>query len=489
MNDSARRVSPTEPHGPRSQVRPSSDSLIGRTIDRRYKIESRIGEGGMGLVYRARHVTLNKPLAIKVLQSDSASDEEVLHRFRREAQSASAIGNEHIVDVSDFGSLEDGSTYFVMEYLMGRDLIRTIDAVGRMPESRAIHIARQLCSALGAAHGAGIVHRDLKPENVLLIRRGKDEDFVKILDFGIAKVAHVQKKITRAGEVFGTPHYMSPEQCEGNEVDHRTDIYALGVLLYEMVTGNVPHDADTMMAILTKHLYEDPVPPSVRAPDVSSELEAVILRCLRKKREERYHSMAELDADLERAEVGTEPRGPATLIVRPTRPPVARLVRSLMGVLGVGMLALLGTLIGVAVDDGDSGGARPGDEASIAVVAEPTAAALPPVTDTDRAAVLESDPRGAQVWARGERQGATPFELSANHQEWDEITLVHDGYRPTRIRVADLRAHDGPMRVRLRRQTEAESATTPSEPALPIEEKATSSTDILVNPWRSRPQP
>ena len=148
MKDSATRLSPTEPDALRSQVQPSSDPLIGRTIDRRYKIESRIGEGGMGLVYRARHITLNKPLAIKVLQSDSASDEEVLHRFRREAQSASAVGNEHIVDVSDFGSLDDGSTYFVMEYLMGRDLIRTIDAAGRIPESRAIHIAKQLCSAL-----------------------------------------------------------------------------------------------------------------------------------------------------------------------------------------------------------------------------------------------------------------------------------------------------------------------------------------------------
>ena len=347
MPDGVRGFDEPEVSTPHSGVSKAPTGLIGLTIDQRYRVEALLGEGGMGLVYRVTHTRLNKALAIKVLRRENTGDPEVVARFRREAESASAIGNQHIVDISDFGTLVDGSTYFVMECLEGVDLIDAIDVAQRMPEDRAIHIALQLCRALGAAHDAGIIHRDLKPENVFLIRRNDTEDFVKVLDFGIAKVANGPKRLTRAGEVLGTPHYMSPEQCEGDNVDHRTDIYALGVLLYEMVTGHVPHDADTMMGILTKHMYEDPIPPKLRVPQVSAELEQVIMRCLEKKPEQRYQTMSEIEDDLRRVHAGQQPVGPDTVTLTPTRPPPrerSRVSPIYLAGLGIAVLALVGTL-------------------------------------------------------------------------------------------------------------------------------------------------
>jgi serine/threonine-protein kinase len=166
MSDGAKGFDDSEVSAPHSGVSKTPEGLLGRTIDQRYRVEALLGQGGMGLVYRVTHTRLNKPLAIKVLRRENTQDPEVLARFRREAESASGIGNQHIVDIHDFGELEDGSTYFVMECLEGLDLIDALDVAQRMPEGRAIHIAIQLCRALGAAHDAGIVHRDLKPENV-----------------------------------------------------------------------------------------------------------------------------------------------------------------------------------------------------------------------------------------------------------------------------------------------------------------------------------
>lgn len=339
MIDEAKTIAGSpERVAPGTRVRKSTRGLLGQTIDHRYRVDSLIGEGGMGLVYRVTHTRLNKTLALKVLRRENTSDPEVVERFQREAESASAIGSEHIIDILDFGELSDGSTYFVMEALDGVDLIDAIDEVERLPEDRAIRIALQVCRALTAAHDAGIVHRDLKPENVFLIRREEQEDFVKILDFGIAKVAHGPSRLTRAGEVIGTPHYMSPEQCKGAGVDHRTDIYALGVLLYEMVTGYVPHDADTLMGILTKHVQEEPVAPQIRATDVSDELGAVIMRCLQKAPDHRYQSMHDLLADLERVKAGLPPVDPPSVTSAAVRSP--RAARRRLAIMSVGGVAL-----------------------------------------------------------------------------------------------------------------------------------------------------
>ncbi len=295
------------------------DPLIGQVLDGRYRIDSVLGEGGMGIVYKAIHTALRKQLAIKVLRPEVSKNEEIVARFKQEAQSASQIGNQHIIDISDFGSLRDGSTYFVMEFLSGRSLTTAL-LQERFNLQRTLHVAKQLSRALGAAHEIGIVHRDMKPDNVQLIDRGGDKDFVKVLDFGIAKVGGATSKLTQAGQVFGTPHYMSPEQCAGTAVDQRTDIYAVGVILYEMATGQVPFDADNLMGILTKHLYENPIPPHELPPPVNvpPALEAVILKCLAKKPELRYQTMTELVADLEAVDQGLTPKAVVDQVHRST---------------------------------------------------------------------------------------------------------------------------------------------------------------------------
>jgi serine/threonine-protein kinase len=197
--------------------------------------------------------------------------------------------------------MPDGSVYFVMEYLDGEPLTTFIRRGGSVPVRDAVHILRQIASALGAAHARGIVHRDLKPDNVYLVKRGGQPLFVKVLDFGIAKVGGASSKLTKTGMVFGTPHYMSPEQAAGQTVDQRTDIYALGVIMYEMFVGKVPFDADTFMGILSKHMFEPPVPPSQAGAGGArlGALEDITLRALQKKPEHRYQTMAELLDDLD----------------------------------------------------------------------------------------------------------------------------------------------------------------------------------------------
>jgi eukaryotic-like serine/threonine-protein kinase len=287
-----------------------TDPYIGATIDGRYFVEAQLGEGGMGVVYRCRHTIIDKKVAMKVLRPDMARNEEVTERFLNEARSASSIGNPHIIDISDFGRLPDGATYFIMEFLTGTPLAQLAEARQALEPARAGYIVLQLTEGLAAAHEAGIIHRDLKPDNIFLIRRGSQDDFVKILDFGIAKASTNSGKLTQAGQVFGTPHYMSPEQASGSPVDHRSDIYAVGVILYELSTGRLPFDADNFMAILTQHMYKAPIAPS-QVPGLTrtlpTGLEEIILKCLAKDPGERYQTMTELGSDIERVFAGTLP--------------------------------------------------------------------------------------------------------------------------------------------------------------------------------------
>jgi eukaryotic-like serine/threonine-protein kinase len=288
---------------------PAEDPLINTLVDGRYRILGKIGEGGMGVVYKATHVAINKTLALKLLRVEVASEPDVVQRFIQEAQAATSIGHENIVDISDFGQLKDGTAYFVMEFLNGRALSELIRRGGSIPTGDAVQILRQIASALGAAHRRGIVHRDLKPDNVMVLARGEFSNFVKVLDFGIAKVGGTKNKLTRTGMVFGTPHYMSPEQAAGQSVDARTDIYALGVIMYEMFTGRVPFDGDTFMGVLTKHMFEKPAP--MFGAGIERQLgavEQITLRALEKKPENRYASMDELIEDLDRVLGGGAPR-------------------------------------------------------------------------------------------------------------------------------------------------------------------------------------
>lgn len=307
------------PVDPQGVPVPPPDPYLGYTIDNRYKVEALLGEGGMGMVYLCRHKIIDKRVALKILRSDLARDKEVTERFLIEARAASSIGSEHIIDISDFGQLPDGCAYFVMEYLDGVSLTSVIRGGSRVTVERILHIATQLCRGLSAAHVAGIVHRDLKPDNIFLVKRGHDPDFVKILDFGIAKVSTIASdRLTHAGSVFGTPHYMSPEQASGAVVDQRGDIYSVGVILYELAVGRVPFDAENFMGILTQHMYRPPTSPRAMAAatggDVPPGLEAIILKCLSKRPEQRYQSMDELRQDLERMQTGQIPNAVPELL-------------------------------------------------------------------------------------------------------------------------------------------------------------------------------
>src|SRR6478735_5154852 len=206
-----------------------ADVAVGKELDGRYVVDAVLGKGGMGVVYEGRHTLIGKRVAIKVLRQELANDGAVTSRFLQEARAASAVGSPHIVDVTDFGSLPDGRPYLVMEHIDGESLAGTLAREKRLPEARILRIGKQIARALSAAHTAGIVHRDLKPDNVMLVARSGDADFVKIVDFGIAKMEAATTQITRHGSLFGTPSYMSPEQAMGGAVDGRTDVYALGV--------------------------------------------------------------------------------------------------------------------------------------------------------------------------------------------------------------------------------------------------------------------
>ena len=292
-------------------VPPPPDSgeadAIGRVLGGRYVLESVHARGGMGIIYRARHLAVGRAVAVKILRADLARNTEALLRFHREAQAAAAIGHPHIVEVLDFGHGADGGAYLVMELVEGESLAALLRREGPLGVPRALKIARQVADALAAAHAKGIVHRDLKGENVM-VRGDAGGDFVKVLDFGISKVMEDDAghaPITRDGAVLGTPQYMAPEQgSDGGLVDHRADLYALGCILFELLTGSLPYEGKTPVEVLYKHNHA-PIPkPSARAPQahVPSSVDALVTRLLAKAREDRpadaHAVVAALDAAL-----------------------------------------------------------------------------------------------------------------------------------------------------------------------------------------------
>jgi serine/threonine-protein kinase len=285
----------------------SIDPLVGSELEGRYRVLRVIGEGGMGIVYEGEHVLIERRVAIKVLRDDFCKRADVVERFRREAKSASRIGHPNIVDVLDFGETPTGASYFVMEMLHGEDLADVLAREGALSPERAALIVYQCCHALAAAHDKGIVHRDLKPENIFLIERDGSADFVKIVDFGVAKMSEQEvsspRRLTRSGMIFGTPEYMSPEQAIGQAPDHRADIYALGVTLYELLTGRVPFQGESFMSVLSKHANKQvpalrDINPRVK---VSAELENTVFRALRKDRRGRFQHMRDMAAALEQS--------------------------------------------------------------------------------------------------------------------------------------------------------------------------------------------
>ncbi len=261
-----------------------------------YRIISQIGSGGMGAVYLAEHPLIGKKVALKVIHRDLAQNREVIQRFFQEAKSVNKIGHEHIVTVHDFGQSEEGDHFYIMEYIDGITLAKVLSNDTVMEGQRVLHIGSQIAAGLAAAHAAGIIHRDLKPDNIMLTKRGRTDDYVKILDFGLAKVFSGEGQgLTAIGVVLGTPQYMSPEACESKrDIDHRTDIYALGVLLFQMLTSRLPFDGATMGEILIKQVTT--LPPPLRAFNsaVAPAIEQIVLRCLAKKPDDRFATMAAL---------------------------------------------------------------------------------------------------------------------------------------------------------------------------------------------------
>jgi serine/threonine protein kinase len=268
------------------------DPYIGTTLLDQFKIEERIGAGGMGAVYRARQTTLHRDVAIKILHPELADNRDAVRRFKREARVCTALDHPNVVRVFLFGQLPDGSLYIVMEFLRGRSLLDVIAREGALPVHRALHISTQICAGVGEAHSQGVVHRDIKPENIVLVAKPRDADYVKVLDFGIARVlwGDDQTQATQSGLVFGTARYISPEGAAGEATDARSDVYSLGVLTYQLLCGETPFDAPSPVAMLMKHIHA--TPPHLlsheRAKHVPEPVADVIMRALAKNAEGRY---------------------------------------------------------------------------------------------------------------------------------------------------------------------------------------------------------
>jgi serine/threonine protein kinase len=306
-----------------------SDPLLGQTLAGKYRVEKLIKRGGMGAVYQGKHVLMDKRVAIKVLRPALAVDDDVVARFSREAKAASRISNPHAVSVTDFGESENGIVFLVMEYLEGRTLKEIIRSEGAMPLTRVVEIIRQVTGALDAAHAQGVVHRDLKSDNIM-VSQTNGGDWAKVLDFGIAKIqqsASVKDPdITAPNLVIGTPQYMSPEQCSQTQpLDARSDIYSLGVIIYEMLAGRVPFTGESPTMIMMQHV-QDP-PPSVLAtrPDLPPALDGVITRALAKVPGDRFQTVGELFAALSTAageDLVAAPRSLETIVSVPVSPAV-----------------------------------------------------------------------------------------------------------------------------------------------------------------------
>ncbi|MBK7828265.1 serine/threonine-protein kinase [Nannocystis sp.] len=347
------------------------ETLVGSLLGERYKLLRLIGQGGMGAVYLAEHVVIGKQIAVKVLSPDYSRNPGDVQRFLQEARAASLIRHDHVVDIADFGRSPQGHAYIVMEYLEGEDLARTLQTVGVMKWFRVSNIILQISSALAAAHAKGIIHRDMKPENCFRVKRDNETDYIKVLDFGIAKIVDDrftkgQHSLTIEGGIIGTPEYIAPELCRGLKADSRVDIYALGVIMYRMLTGVLPFrtDTDNYMAVLSQHLTDPPVPPREQNPsaEIPPKIEQIVLKALEKDPARRYQKVEELIAALREAQMTltgasstgimlglpTMPR-PRT-IRKPPRMPIGLLL-ALVGVLILGVAAIAWTLLGGNFDD------------------------------------------------------------------------------------------------------------------------------------------
>ncbi len=443
------------------------DPYLGTVVADRYRVLSKLGEGGMGVVYLAEHVIIEKRVALKILSQDFARKADLVQRFMQEAKAASRIGHENIVDITDFGETPSGSVFFAMECLEGSDLAHHVRNDGPMPWARVRYVVSQICRALSAAHAKGIIHRDMKPENVFLVEREGRPDFVKILDFGIAKMSAIEdggSRLTRTGMIFGTPEYMSPEQAKGDRPDHRVDIYAVGCILYEMLTGDVPFHADTFMGVLTKHMFEAPMPINRRCPaaNIPAAVEAVVMKALAKDRDQRFQSMKDMDLALEGCDgsgggaawvnesMGSASSSASEDDLEELAPPRRRLGLFILGGIAVATAGLVVALrsphptapvnpvpVGLAPKTVSS---STGATGTLPSAAAPNVAA--PAAPLRYKMEFNSQPSGAEIMRGAERLGTTPqtIEFDANPQPVT-ILLRHKGYEDLPIEMVADRPH------------------------------------------------
>jgi serine/threonine-protein kinase len=314
--------SQAEGEGP-AEAEPSS-SLCGRVVDGKYRIDALIGRGGMGAVYRAENIRIGKRVAIKILLKGHAKGSEAERRFVREARIAGSLGHPHICEVIDLGTLENGAPYQVMELLEGRTLAERIKLEGALSFDEVLDYAEQVLSALAAAHARGIVHRDLKPENIFLHERGEDV-VAKLLDFGVSKslAGDHGLSLTQTGVVVGTPYYLAPEQARGDrDIDHRVDVWAMGVVLYEALTGCLPFKADSYHALLAHILHSRPRLPSEHRPQIPPAIEGIVLRALAFEPADRFASADEMRSAIREARGRASPSRRHSFRALPDAPPL-----------------------------------------------------------------------------------------------------------------------------------------------------------------------
>ena len=419
------------------------DSLFGVVLQDSYKITGMLGQGGMGAVYDALQVRLNKRVAIKVMARELATNPEALNRFHREAMITSGLGHPHIVQVFDFATTPTGQPFLAMEFLDGEDLDRRISRMGRLSPEQTVHIVKQVASALSATHAQQIVHRDLKPANIYLLKIAGEDDFVKVLDFGISKIRLANTKITKASALIGTPDYMSPEQAmgSGDDVDDRTDQWALACIAWECLSGKAPFCADTIPAMLFQVVHGELPSLASKVGGLPQSIEPVLRRALSKKKDARFASVVEFAQALEaalqgkttesiavpaesepRTEAGTHASAPSTeRTERPTTtfshsagetksdrdPPRAARPKWHWGVAGAGAVAL--SLVAILVLR-PSANKRPSTHAaSAATVVEPPApaAAIAPAPTPSAAPTVAAEPTPAPVPAAPAAPAAT----------------------------------------------------------------------------------
>lgn len=421
------------------------DSLLRVVIADRYEIQERIGSGGMGSVYRAKQRGLGREVAVKVLKRELNRDPSIFTRFEREAKAMSRLCHPNTVRVFDFGQTSDKRLYLVMELLEGELLSASLLHQHAQGVGRALRITRQILASLAEAHSNGIVHRDLKPDNIFLASiQGESEPVVKVLDFGIAKIVHDDNQFdhleTTAGAVFGTPRFMSPEQAQGKPLDGRSDLYTVGLLLYQMLTGEAPFMDTDAVVVMARHIRDDPQRPSERLPEgrISRKVEELTMKALAKRPEDRFQSAAEFIEAIEKAM-------PDVITARyrrssaPPPAPAKRRTGPMVAALLLGLAAIASYLALRPSRQLDIDQASQKDQVGTAKRTENLHETAPrhvdnEQADTDKAnaqmgrAMLDSTPEGAAVWRAGRRIGMTPMEVRWSSSEEAVVELRKKGF-------------------------------------------------------------